>query len=149
MKIPLKFVNYNDIFERFIVEEEEALDIYNALIGKCQDHELRKIFFQFVQEETKHIEDLKEIREEYSGENFSSPIKVVVTRDLGDWDNLESLAYIEVLKFAKEEERKTMKLYQDIAEQVKDKEVEQLFLRIAEQERIHYQRTDKMLISEE
>ena len=148
MKIPLKFTNYDDVFERLIMEEEEALDIYNALIGKCQNHELRKVFFQFVQEETKHIEDLKRIREKYPVDNFSSPVKVVVDRDLGNWENLDSLAYIEVLKFAKEEERKTMKLYQDIAAQVKDKEVEQLFLSIAEEERIHYQRTKEMYDSE-
>ena len=148
MKIPMKFSNYDDVFERMVAEEEEALNIYNALIGKCQTHELRKIFFQFVQEETKHIDDLKEIREKYPVENFSSPVKVVVERDLGNWDNLESLAYLEVLKFATEEERKTMKLYQDIAGQVKDKEVKQLFLSIAEEERIHYQRTKEMYNNE-
>jgi len=148
MRIPLKFANYDDVFERMVMEEEEALDIYNALIGMCQTHELRRIFFQFVQEETKHIEDLKRIREKYPAEDFSSPVKVVVERDLGNWENLDSLAYIEVLKFAKEEEKKTMKLYQDIAAKIKDKEVEQLFLSVAEEERIHYQRTKEMYNSE-
>ena len=52
------------------------------------------------------------------------------------------------LKFAKEEERKTMKLYQDIAGQMKDKEVKQLFMSIAEEERFHYQRTKEMYNSE-
>jgi len=146
MRISLEFKNYKDIFQQFIEDEEEAIDLYNALIGKCRKHNLRRIFFQFVQEETNHIKSLKDLRKNYkTKKNFSSLIKVTVNKNFGDLSNLEGLSYREVLEFARDEEGKTMNLYQDIANQVKDKDVERLFLQIAEEERSHYQRTDQML----
>lgn len=146
MRISLEFKNYKDIFQRLIEDEEEAIDIYNALIGKCQKHNLRRIFFQFVQEETNHILGLKDLRKHYkTKKNFSSPIRVQVNKNFGELSNLEGLGYRKVLEFARDEEGKTMNLYQDIASQVKDQDVERLFLQIAEEERIHYQRTDQML----
>lgn len=145
MKETLKFANYSEIFKLLIEGEEDAIDIYNTLLGKSQNHELRKTFLQFVRDEMNHINNLKNLQEEYPGENFSRLIEVRVNKVKDEPYDLKGLTYTEILNFAIEEEKKSTKLYQDIADQVKDSKVKQLFLENAEEEENHRLHIEKIL----
>ena len=145
MEEKLTFINYNDIFDMLIEKEEESIDVYNALARMYENMELRKTFEQFARYEMAHINELKNLRQQYPTGNFSTPISVTINQSLPEPDNFKIMTYRDILEFAIEKERISELIYKDMADQVEEEEVEQLFLKNSDAEKRHRLRIEKML----
>ncbi len=145
MEEKLTFINYNDIFDMLIEKEEECMDIYNAFSRMYENMELRKTFEQFARYEMAHINELKNLRLQYPTGNFSNPVTVKINQSQPEPDNFKIMTYRDILEFAIEKERISELIYREMADQVEDEEVKQLFLKNSEAERRHRLRIEKML----
>jgi rubrerythrin len=145
MEEKLTFINYNDIFDMLIEKEEESIDIYNAFARMYENVELRKTFEQFARYEMAHINELINLRRQYPAGNFSNPISVVIRQEQPEPDDFKIMTYRDILEFAIEKERISELIYRDMADQVDNEEVKQLFLKNSDAERRHRLRIEKML----
>lgn len=145
MEEKLTFINYNDIFDLFIEKEEENIDLYNTFARRSENMELRKTFEQFVRYGMAHLTELRNMRQQYPAGNFSNPISVKVNQTSNEPENFKIMTYRDILEFAIEKEKSSEVLYHDMANQVEDEEVRQLFLKNSEEERRQRLEIEKML----
>lgn len=148
----LIFKNFNDVFDLLIEDEEEAIEVYRTMARRSQNIESRKTFEQFVRDETGHYMELKKMRSGYTRDNFPLPMQVKTTKPdktVHQIDEIKQMSYQDILRFAIKEEQKSEQLYLDIARQLKDHQVNELFAHIAEEENRHRRRLEKMLSFEE
>jgi rubrerythrin len=141
----LIFSNYNDIFDLLIGEEEKSLDAYNSMARRSETLAQKKVLEQLSREEIRHIIHLKSLRKKYPGHQFSYNFEVEADQIEPDTVELEKMSYQGILKFAIAEEKKAELLYRDIAGQINDQEINDLFLKIAQQEKKHRLQLEKML----
>jgi len=146
MEESLTISNYNDVFDLFIRDEEEAMDMYDRFARSSSEPELKKMFEQIGRDEMGHMTTLKNIWKKYSDkEEFSSPIEVKISQEGNDHNNYEFNSYYEILKYAAGTEKNSENLYLDIANQIRDEEVKQLFLKNGKEEEKHRHRIEKMM----
>jgi len=141
----LIFSNYNDIFDLLIGEEEKTLQAYNTMARQSESLAHKKTLEQLGREEIRHIIHLKGLRKKYPGHEFSSSFQVEAEQVEPNPDGLEKMSHQHILEFAIAEEKKSELLYRDIASQIDDREVNDLFLQIAQQENKHRRQLEKML----
>ena len=144
----LIFRNFNDIFDLLIEDEEEAIEVYHSMARRSQNLESRKAFEQFVRDETGHFMELKKMRGQYPGGNFDQPLRVKAikpSKTIHQPEELKKMTYHDILRFAIEEEQKSEQLYLNIANQLEFKQVNELFVHIAREEKKHRLRLEKML----
>lgn len=145
----LIFSNYNDIFDLLIGEEEKSLDAYNSMARRSETLAQKKVLEQLSREEIRHIIHLKGLRRKYPGHQFANNFEVEAEQAEPDTVDLEKMSYQHILEFAIAEEKKSEYLYRHIAAQIKDQEVNDLFLKIAQQEKKHRLQLEKMLSFEQ
>jgi len=146
MEERLNISSYDDVFDLFIRDEEEAMDMYDRFARGSREPELKKMFEQIGRDEMGHLTTLKNMWKKYSDkEEFPSPIEVKISQEGKDNDNYEFNSYYEILEYAAESEKNSEKLYLDIANQVKDEEAKQLFLKNGKEEEKHRHRIEKMM----
>jgi rubrerythrin len=145
----LIFSNYNDIFDLLIGEEEKSLEAYNSMARRSETLAHKKVLEQLSREEIRHIIHLKSLRQKYPGHQFPHTFEVEAEQPEPDAVNLEKMSYQGILEFAIAEEKKAEYLYRGIAAQIEDNEVNNLFLKIAQQEKKHRLQLEKMLSFEQ
>ena len=141
----LIFSNYNDIFDLLIEEEEKSLEAYNSMARRSETLSQKKILEQLSREEIRHIIHLRSLRKKYPGHQFPYTFEVEAEQHEPDAVDLEKMSYQGILEFAIAEEKKSEYLYRNIADQIEDQEVNDLFLKIAQQEKKHRLQLEKML----
>ena len=145
MEERLNISSYDDVFDLFIRDEEEAMDMYDQFARDSREPELKQMFEQIGRDEMGHMTTLKNMWKKYSEKEFPSPIEVKVRQEGNDRNNYEFNSYHEILEYAAGTEKNSEKLYLDIANQVKDEEAKQLFLKNGKEEEKHRHRIEKMM----
>ncbi len=141
----LTFSNYNDVFDLLISEEEKAVELYNSLASRSETLEYKQTFKQLSREETGHISRLKAMREHYHRANFPAPVSVKADLMVRPTRPFNTQTLKAIFQSAINEETHAEKLYLKIAGQVQDQELQQLFDQMAEHEKNHRLRLEKLL----
>jgi len=137
----LTFANENDVINFAIEQEEESCIFYELLASKTDQKWLAQVFLDMASEEARHKKKLEELLTN-QGENlfFSGKIDYLGISDtyddifpFGDKD----ISYSDSLIIAMKNEEAALKLYLTLAKAAKTKEIQQIFLALAEEEGKH------------
>lgn len=123
-----------EILEFAIDREVEAHNLYNYMAAHVADPEMRQVCEDFAKEELEHRAKLELIKTGEAVTDFDISDYTPELRQDMDMD------YEDLLTFAVKKEDKSVKLYSDLAEVVKEGKTRKLLLLLAEEETMHKQR---------
>jgi len=137
----MKFGSVQEILEFAIQKEEEARDFYLEWSGRMEKASMKKQLQDFANEELKHKEKLTAIKTDKLQMQALNPEKKVIDLKIGDYlvdvDPSTELDYQGALILAMKKEKKSFKLYNDLAEMTPNKDIRTLFLGLAQEEAKH------------
>lgn len=134
-----KFKSANDIIDFAIDSEKQAYQFYKNLSNSTSDPTMRQVFNDFAKEEKQHQATLEGIK---AGKtplfDISTPITDLKISDyLPEIPASNEMDYKQALIVAMHREKKAYKLYSDLAVQIKDQNLKNLFLALAHEEANH------------
>jgi rubrerythrin len=143
----LTFENQNDVMNFAIEQEEEASIFYEILASKTDQKWLADILKSMAEEETRHKNKLEDLMLN-QGQNmfFSGKIDYLGISDRFeeiDPFSKDDIGYGEALIIAMKNEEAALKLYLNLAKAAKTKEVQNIFLALAEEEGKHKMHFEK------
>ena len=137
----MKFGSVQEILEFAIQKEEEARDFYLEWSGRMEKASMKKQLQDFANEESKHKEKLTAIKTDKLQMQALNPEKKVIDLKIGDYlvdvDPSTELDYQGALILAMKKEKKSFKLYNDLAEMTQNEIIRTLFLGLAQEEAKH------------
>lgn len=139
-----------DIFEYAMQMEKDGEVYYRENIEKCNHSGLKHIFKMLADDEVKHYELLKKMKDNIDSEYWVTDILKNAKNIFIELQNQNiSLSEVESEKTlyqkAMEIEKKSEDFYRDKAKEVKEEKLKKLLLDIAEEEKRHYFLLDNML----
>jgi len=133
-----EFKTIDDIFDFAINSEQEAVDFYNELAEIAKTEDMRDVFVQFAQEEIGHKARLTKIKKEGAYQVESHEIKDLKISDYTvSVKPASDMTYSEALVLAMKKEKAAYKLYLELSKRAVNKEMESVFLSLAEEESKH------------
>ncbi len=138
-----------NIFELAQEREKQMEAFYKDMAKNSQHKGLKKILTLLAEEESTHITDIKQIQQQVKNmpvSNFVIDAKNILL-DMKKQkavfeDNIDQL---ELYRKAREHEEESEKLYLAEAQKTKDAELRVIFLKLAEQEKRHYDVIDEII----
>ena len=133
-----KFNSIEQVLDYAIKLEQEAVDFYNQLSIRAQNHEMKDVFLQFALEEIKHKARLQNIKD---NKLFIMPDDKVADLKIGDY--IEGVApakdmdYRDALIVAMKREKAAFILYTSLANRTKDADLRNVFESLALEESRH------------
>jgi rubrerythrin len=132
------FGSVNEILDFAIAREEEAAAFYRELAGRMEWPWMTKTFEEFAREEDGHKAKLLGIKE---GKLAPLPARKITNLKIGDYlvdvEASGDLDYQNALIVAMKREKKSFKLYMDLADVTDDANLRSLFLVLAQEEAKH------------
>ncbi len=134
-----------EIYQFAINFEQKNQDFYYECAEKVENKKLKDVFEELAAEEEKHERIIRNLAEGDQEEEVDSDI-VSQAREVFnelasdfDWEKDSSLPtdQVDIYKEAQELERESNKYYSEKAEETDDKEVEEVFNRLARKEKKH------------
>ena len=136
-----EFRSVNDVLDFAISEEEAAAQFYTDLAAKMEREWMQKVFQDFAKEEQGHKVKLLGVK---SGKIPLLTDEQVMDLKIGDYlvdvdaeQQQTGLDYQQALILAMKKEKAAFKLYNDLANQTKEKEFVNLFQALAQEEAKH------------
>ena len=135
-----------------ITNEQRAADFYTVLARRATNVQMAKTFEGFAKEELGHKAKLQAVRD---GKKILPAEKKILDLKIGDYlvdvEATDDMTYQDSLILAMKREKAAFRLYTDLAAQVDDAELKNLFLGLAQEEAKHKLRfeveyDDKVLI---
>lgn len=132
-----------DIFEFALEKEKSSLDYYDRLKHKTKNKGLSNIFSMLVDEEKKHVEIIKQMRQQ-------TPQTITETNVLGDARAIfeqmrassqtfeEDITELELYEKARDIEKKARQFYLEKAEEVTNASHREIFQKLAAEEQKHF-----------
>jgi len=140
-----KNVDFYDIMDFAILKEEEA---YNVLLGLCkkmENPEAKKALNRLASEELEHIKVLQKLIAGGPGNFKATKVTFEKYQDQEFSDVLKEDATVkEVLEFTIAKEKDSYLFYNDMARAYKDKETKDTLLNLANLEKAHQTRLEKI-----
>jgi rubrerythrin len=132
------FGSVDEILDFAIAREEEAAAFYRDLAGRMEWPWMTKTFEEFAGEEDRHKAKLLGVKE---GKLVPLPTQKVTDLKIGDYladvEPSGDLDYQNALIVAMKREKKSFKLYMDLADATDDADLRSLFLILAQEEAKH------------
>jgi rubrerythrin len=133
-----KFASANEILDFAIDKEIEAHDMYMDLAGKVARPEMQEIFRQFAREELGHKAKLEQVKAGGALKPVEGKVLDLKIADyMVDIEPRESMSYQEALIIAMNAEKRAFRLYTDLANQVAEPVLVELFQGLAQEEAKH------------
>ncbi|MBI5539128.1 MAG: ferritin family protein [Bacteroidia bacterium] len=133
-----EFNNVDDILDFAIKNEQQAVDFYRELAAKSQNADMRETFEKFAIEEIGHKAKLTKVKED---KIFTINKEVIIDLKLADYvDHVkpsENMSYQDALILAMKREKSAFKLYTNLAARTTNKDLQELFLQLAQEESKH------------
>lgn len=130
-----------DIFEFAMQMEKDGEAMYRGLANKVADAGVKQILNLLADDEVKHYEAVKAIKEadqvRFKGSDILATAKNIFAQIDGKTFDLEG-PQAELYRQAQEIELKSQRFYEEKANQVDDPVQRGMFLKIAEEEKRHY-----------
>ena len=132
------FNNVDEILNYAIDLEQKAVDLYTDLATKAKNENTKEVFLSYANEERGHKARLQSVK---GGKKQLPPDEKVQDLKISDYAVTVKLSstpsYQDVLLFAMDQEKQAFKLYNDLAARSDDKDLEELFLGLAQEEAKH------------
>lgn len=132
------FNNVDEILDFAIKNEQQAVDFYRELAAKTQNADMRETFEKFAIEEVGHKAKLTKVKED---KIFTITKDVIIDLKLADYvDHVrpsENMSYQDALILAMKREKSAFKLYTNLAAKTTNKDLQELFLQLAQEESRH------------
>lgn len=133
-----EFNNVDDILDFAIKNEQQAVDFYRELAAKSQNADMRETFEKFAIEEIGHKAKLTKVKEE---KIFNISKEIILDLKLSDYvDHVKpsaNMSYQDALILAMKREKSAFKLYTNLATKTTNKDLQELFLQLAQEESKH------------
>jgi rubrerythrin len=142
-----------NIYDFAINFEIESRKLYEKFAEESGNENLRGVFQGLAEEEKRHENILKQLKEDKKIDEVDSDILStakkafeLISKDLTDTkDNVLPQQQVDVYKKAKEIEVDSYKFYTDKAEEAEKPEVEKVFNRLAKEEKKHERIIDNII----
>ncbi|HBF87789.1 MAG TPA: rubrerythrin [Bacteroidales bacterium] len=133
-----EFKNINDILNFAIENEQNSVDFYQKLAKNSKTENMKTTFEQFAKEEVGHKARLMKIKEEGI---FESDGQKIIDLKISDYlisgDINENMTYEQALVLAMKREKSAFKLYLKLAERAPSADLQNIFLKLANDESKH------------
>ncbi len=133
-----EFNSVDDILDFAILNEQQAVDFYRKLASRSNNDDMKQTFEKFAVEEIGHKAKLTKIKEE---KIFTIGKELIQDLHLSDYvDHVkpsENMSYQDALILAMKREKSAFKLYTNLAAKTQNKELQELFLQLAQEESKH------------
>jgi len=135
-----KFSSADDVLDFAVEQEIAAQNFYNSLAANSDIPEMKAVFESFAKEEKGHQARLESMKTKGSFAAAANPADV---EDLGlanylvDVEPTPHMEYRDALVLAMKKEKAAYRLYTDLAELSKSKEMKDTFLFLAQEEAKH------------
>lgn len=122
--------------------EQDGADFYLSQALKASDPQTKELFLALAEDEKRHYQALKELRElknyEYTGRDSLTLAKEIFPRGPITKENLEQKqSLIEVYEMAMGFEKDSIKLYTQLAREAEEPSAQKAFLALADEEESH------------
>jgi len=132
------FETIDDILDFAIASEQEAVDFYNELAESSTTEDMKKVFAQFAREEIGHKARLTKVKKEGAYQMTRDQVKDLKISDyLVDVNPSAQMTYEEALVVAMKREKNAFKLYLNLAGKAPNKQMQELFQALAQEESKH------------
>ena len=132
-----KNVSVNRILDFAIAREMEANKLYTDLAVRIDNPAMRKVLEDFAEEELEHKKKLEAVK---AGKILLKH-EEVGNLDIADYvmggEPRTDMSYSDVLIFAMKKEKLAYKLYLDLAEKMRNRQLKDMFLLLAQEEAQH------------
>jgi rubrerythrin len=138
MKEPKKKSSIIEILDFAIEKEEEAFEFYSLWAKKVQDKAISEVLLELAETEKTHKAYLLKVK---SGEKTAPLPKDVTTLSISDYlvevTPTENMDYQTALMVAMQREKSAYQLYTNMAGEVSDADIRDIFLTLAGEEAKH------------
>ncbi len=132
------FKDINEILDFAIQAEQGAVNLYTGLSETATVKEMKIVFMDFAKEEMVHKARLLKIKEEGIIDLPNEKVNDLKISDYtGDVVQSDNMDYQQALVLAMSQEKAAFKLYSKLAERSPNKEYQNLFLSLAQEEAKH------------
>jgi len=132
------FNSVNEILNFAIQAEQEAVEFYTGLAANSKNSQMQKVFEEFAQEEMGHKARLLKILETGIMETSKEEVlDMKVTDYLAHVTVSPNMTYADALVVAMKKEKAAFKLYLTLSGRVKNSEMKELFMSLAQEESKH------------
>jgi rubrerythrin len=132
------FGSVDEVLDFAIQREEEAHQFYADLSGRMEQPRMKEIFEQFAKEESGHKAKLEGIK---AGKRMLSSERKIMDLKMADYlvagDTKGDMDYQQALILAMKKEKRSFRLYNDLAGRVDDEGLKKTFLGLAQEEAKH------------
>ncbi len=133
-----EFNSIDDILDFAINAEQDAVDFYNQLSEVAKTKDMKTTFVQFAQEEIGHKTRLTKIKKEGI---FQLEKQEIADLKIADYivsaKASPDMSYQDALVLAMKKEKAAFKLYLELSSRVKNAQMKDLFLSLAQEESKH------------
>lgn len=136
----MKFEGFKEVIEFAIEKEKEAVSFYEDISAQQTFSDARKMFKDFADEERKHQAMLEGF---LKGEKTVAEYDLKWIPDMKRSDYLvdipyeKGMSYADILRLAMKREEKALTLYNDLAREIDNKDLEQTFKMLSQEEAKH------------
>jgi rubrerythrin len=138
MKDPKKTSSVTEILDFAIEKEEEAFEFYSLWANKVQDKAISEVLSELAETEKTHKAYLLKLK---SGEKIAPSPKDVTTLSISDYlveaTPSEDMDYQTALMVAMQREKSAYQLYTNVASEVSDPDIKDMFSTLAGEEAKH------------
>jgi rubrerythrin len=146
-------MDLKNVLQTAMKSEVEGRELYNMASERTADKKAKKVFKMLADEEQKHFDNLMEMAKAYEADDITEPDlpspasfedaeSPIFTREfkekVSDFD-------MSALSIGIKLELESEKFYKDAAAEASQKEVKDLFIRLADWERGHYEFLQKQI----
>ncbi len=127
-----------EILDYAIAREQEAVDFYVSLAERVDKGWMRDVLVDYSQEEMRHKTKLMDVKEGHQLLSAGTKISDLKISDyLVDVEPAPDISMQDALIIAMKREKAAYRLYMDMAARIDNKELEELFLGLAQEEAKH------------
>ena len=133
-----EFASINEILDFAIREEQAAVDFYLQLAAQSKNHQTKKIFHEYAEEEMRHKSNLIQVKENGTFHLTDAKVKdLKIAEYLVDVKPSANMSYQDALILAMKKEKAAFRMYTKLAENAEDPAVKATFLNLAQEESKH------------
>jgi rubrerythrin len=133
-----EFTSINEILDFAIREEQAAVDFYLQLAAQSKNHQTKKIFHEYAEEEMRHKSNLIQVKENGTFLLTDARVKdLKIAEYLVDVKPSANMSYQDALILAMKKEKAAFRMYTKLAENAEDPAVKTTFLNLAQEESKH------------
>ena len=132
-----RFKSADDILDYAISREIEAHAFYLKLADMVEEPEMSKVFSDLASEELEHkarLQDIKAGKIEMDAEQVGN---LGITDHVKDVEPHAKMSYMDMLIVGMKKEEKSRKLYTDLAAAMQERELKEIFMKLARDEAEH------------